>query len=108
MKYGHINFVNLIGEVCALPQAIEDPKGNKRIRILIETKESSLNAQGRCIHRKNKHLLIAWGKWQQVIDEFIEVGNEIAVEGRIQTRCFRKDGKLQYFSEIEINDLTIL
>jgi single-stranded DNA-binding protein len=108
VQYGHINFVHLIGEVCALPQAIQNEKGKKSIRIFIETKEPSLDSKGKLRYTKNKHQLLAWGKWHQVIDEFIQIGHEIAIEGRLQTRCYRKNGQFHYYSEIEINDLTIL
>jgi single-strand DNA-binding protein len=108
MAYGHINFVNLIGEVCRDPQIIQDSKGKKSVRLFIETKEAALNSQGNLKFKKNRHTLSAWGKWQQVIEEYIDVGCSIAIEGRLLTRCFQKNGTLHYYTEIEINDLTIL
>lgn len=108
MAYGHINFVNLIGEVCKSPQCYQDSSGKTVIRLYIETKEAELNSNGHLIYKKNRHALSAWGKWKQVIEAYIDVGTPVAIEGRLQSRCYHRQGFLQFYSEIEINDLTIL
>ena len=108
MKYGHINFVNLIGEVCRGPHCYQDSSGKTVIRLYLETKEAKLNSKGHLTFNKNRHVLSAWGKWKQVIEEYIDVGTPIAIEGRLQSRWYHRQGTLQFYSEIEINDLTIL
>jgi single-stranded DNA-binding protein len=50
----------------------------------------------------------AWGRWVKVLEELSVVGMEIAVEGKLTTRFYQKDGTRRFVSEVEVNDLIIL
>ena len=47
----------------------------------------------------------AWGNWVNVLQELSEVGTELAVEGKLNTRFYEKAGQKKFISEVEINDL---
>jgi len=44
--------------------------------------------------------VIAWGKQAETIVNYMKKGRQIAVEGRIQTRNYDKEGKTVYVTEV--------
>lgn len=43
---------------------------------------------------------VAWEKTAEVISQYVSKGQKIAVEGRIQTRSYEKDGRKYYVTEV--------
>ena len=103
-----MNHVNLIGKISSLPRFYETPNGQKIAQFTLSTNETYLDDEGNTKTRKHWHRLSAWGRWVKVMEEFVAVGNEVAVEGKLTTRFYLKEGKKHFISEVEVNDLIIL
>ena len=48
---------------------------------------------------------VAWEKTAEVISQYTGKGRKIAVEGRIQTRSYAKDGRKTYVTEVVVNGM---
>lgn len=51
---------------------------------------------------------IAYKKTAEIISKYAKKGSKLAVEGRIQTRSYEKDGKKVYVTEIVVENVTLL
>ena len=45
-------------------------------------------------------LITAWGKTAEIVDKYVHKGNRIAVEGKIITGSYEKDGRKIYTTDI--------
>ena len=48
---------------------------------------------------------VAWEKTAEVISQYVSKGRKIAVEGRIQTRSYEKDGTKRYVTEVVVGSM---
>jgi len=103
-----MNHVNLIGKMTSEPRYYKLPSGRKVAQFTMATSEVYLDAEGQSKRRKHWHRIAAWGKWVRVIEELGDVGIELAIEGKLKTRFYQKQGVKQFISEVEVNDLIIL
>jgi single-strand DNA-binding protein len=107
-KHFKMNHVNLVGKLTSEPRFYELPTGKKVAQFTMSTKEIYLDEEGNTKNKSHWHRMSAWGRWVKVIEELGVVGMEIAVEGRLTTRFYQKDGNKRFVSEVEVNDLIIL
>lgn len=103
-----MNHVNLIGKVSSEPRFYETSKGRRVVQFMLSTKEVYLDEDGKTRSRSYKHRIAAWGRWVQVLEQLASVGIELAVEGKLTTRFYQKNGENRFISEVEVNDLVIL
>ena len=54
------------------------------------------------------HNIVAWGKIAEQAEKLIKKGKRIALEGRLRTRIYEKDGKKNYFTEITMNEFVLI
>ena len=54
------------------------------------------------------HNIVAWGKTAEQAEKYIRKGKKIAVEGRLKTRVYEKDGKKNYITEIIMNEFLLI
>ena len=55
------------------------------------------------------HNLIAWGKTADIIEQYLQKGSEVAVEGKLINRNYiDKENVKRYITEIQISELLIL
>lgn len=103
------NKVQLIGNLGNTPEVINLETGKKLAKFSIATNESYKNAQGEQIKDTQWHNVIAWGKTADIIEKYLEKGNEVAVEGKLVNRSYNdKDGNKRYITEIVVNELLML
>lgn len=48
---------------------------------------------------------VAWEKIAEIISQYCTKGKKIAVEGRIQTRSYEKDGRKTYVTEVVVQSM---
>lgn len=107
-KHYRMNHVNLIGKMTSKPRFYELPTGRKVAQFTISTKETYLDEDGNPKNQRHWHRISAWGRWTKVIEELGDIGMELAVEGKLTTRFYQRDGQRHFISEVEVNDLVIL
>lgn len=103
-----MNHVNLIGEMTSVPKIIQLKDGKRIIQFSLSTKETYFDKEGNQKADRNWHRVAAWGKWVPIIEKLCDKGQALAIEGRLKSRFFSKNGKKQSYNEIEINDMVIL
>jgi len=103
------NKVQLIGNLGNNPEIINLDSGKKLVKLSLATNESYKNSNGETIQDTQWHNLVAWGKTADIIEKYLEKGNEIAIEGKLVNRNYDdKDGIKRYTTEIVINEVLML
>jgi len=51
------------------------------------------------------HKCVCWGKNAENVAKYLKKGSQAAIEGRIQTREWEKDGEKRYSTEIIVNHI---
>ena len=103
------NKVQLIGNLGQNPEIINLDSGKKLVKISIATNETFKNNKGETIKDTQWHNCIAWGKTADIIEQYLQKGNEIAIEGKLINNSYEdKNGEKRYSTEIVINELLML
>jgi single-strand DNA-binding protein len=103
------NRVQLIGNLGMNPEIKTLESGKKLAKFSIATNESYKNAKGEKIEDTQWHNLIAWGKTADIVEKYLQKGNEVAIEGKLSNSSYDdKDGNKRYVTEIVVNELLML
>ena len=103
------NKVQLIGNLGTQPEVITLESGKKLAKFTMATNDSYKNAQGEKITDTQWHNIIAWGNTAQIIEQYVNKGEEVAIEGKLTSRSYDdKDGNKRYITEIVVNELLML
>jgi len=103
------NKVQLIGNLGNQPEVITLESGKKLAKFTMATNESYKNAKGEKITDTQWHNIIAWGNTAQIIEQYVNKGEELAIEGKLTSRSYDdKDGNKRYITEIVVNELLML
>jgi|TARA_B110000459_G_C16164426_1_gene296617 single-strand DNA-binding protein len=103
------NKVQLIGNLGMNPEIKILESGKKLAKFSIATNESYKNAKGEKIEDTQWHNLIAWGKTADIVEQYLQKGNEVAIEGKLNNSSYDdKDGNKRYVTEIVVNELLML
>ncbi|MCF6167632.1 single-stranded DNA-binding protein [Lutibacter sp.] len=103
------NKVQLIGNLGNNPEIITLDSGKKLAKFSLATNESYKNAEGEKITNTDWHNIVAWGKTAEIIEKYLDKGNEIAIEGKLTSRSYEdKDGNKKYITEVVVNELLML
>jgi single-strand DNA-binding protein len=103
------NKVQLIGRLGQEPEIITFQDGNKMAKFSMATDDSYKDKQGNKIERTYWHNIIIKGGLVNVVENYVNKGQEIAVEGKLTNRSYEtKEGEKKYVTEILVNDLLLL
>ena len=105
-----VNKVILIGNVGKAPEIRSTQSGSKVANLTIATSESWTSKHtGQREEKTEWHRLVVWGKLAEIVEKYIQKGSKIYIEGKLETRKWAdKDGKDQYTTEINVDNLTML
>ena len=95
-----INKVFLIGRLTNEPELRESQKGTKQTKFTV--------AVNRLKEGTDFINCIARYKTAELIGKYLHKGNQIALEGKIQTGSYEKDGKKVYTTDIIVTNLTFI
>jgi len=102
------NRVQLIGNLGQAPEIISFDNGKKLAKVVMATNETYKNASGEKVTETQWHNLIAWGKTADIIEKYVQKGQEIAIEGKIMNKSYEtKEGEKRYKTEIQIQELML-
>lgn len=103
------NKVQLIGNLGNNPEIITLDSGKKLAKFSIATNESYKNAQGEKVTDTQWHNVVAWNKTAEIVEQYLEKGREIAIEGKLTSRSYEdKNGEKRYITEVVVNELLLL
>ncbi len=103
------NRVQLIGHLGANPEIKTLENGNKMAKLNIATNESYKNQKGETVKETQWHNVVVWGKQVKIAEQYLQKGNEICIEGKLNNRDYTdKDGVKRYITEIVCQEILML
>lgn len=103
------NKVQLIGNLGNKPEILILDSGKKLAKFSLATNEIYKNAQGEKITDTQWHNIVAWNKTAEIIEMYLDKGNEVMIEGKLTTRNYENsEGEKRYITEVVCNELLML
>jgi len=102
------NKVQLIGRLGIDPE-VKTFNNGQMARLSVATSEKYTNAKGEQIENTQWHNVIAWGKTAEIVEKYLRKGQEVAIQGRLETRQYDdKDGNKRYMTQVVCQELLML
>ena len=103
------NKVQLIGNVGSKPNIEQTKNGHVYTKISLATNEYKYDADGEKIQHTLWHQVIAWNKLAKTVNQYVQKGQEICINGKLNHRTFEDlDGKKQYVTEVIADEVLFL
>jgi single-strand DNA-binding protein len=98
---GSLNKVFLIGNLGRDPEKRYTPNGQAVTSVTLATTSRWKDKAGEFQERTDWHNLVIWGKQAETAKDILKKGDQVFVEGRIQTRSYDdRNGNKRYITEI--------
>lgn len=99
------NKVNLIGRLGKDPMfQTVGTAGHKKVSFPLATNEPYKTKDGEWTTNTQWHNVIAWGPMAEAMSKLLSKGYRIALEGRLATNTYEKDGEKKTFVNIEAHN----
>ena len=109
MHKNSINKVILIGHIGNKPEIRYTPSGAAAASFSIATNESWIDSEKGKQQRTEWHNIVAWSKLAEFASEYIQKGQLVYIEGRLQTRSWTdREGNNRKSTEIICSTITPL
>lgn len=103
------NRVQLIGNLGNDPEIINLDNGKKIAKFSLATNETYKNSEGEKVTDTEWHYIVAWNKIAEIIEQYLQKGSEVMIEGKLTSRSFEdKEGVKCYVTEVICNELLML
>lgn len=103
------NKVQLIGNLGQDPEIISLESGKKLAKFSVATNDYYYNKQGDKITDTQWHNIVAWGKTADIIEKYVNKGQEIALEGKLTSRSYDdSEGKKRYVTEVVCHEILMI
>lgn len=104
-----LNKVLIIGHVGREPEMRHTPKGRPVTSFSVATNHSWTSAEGERHEETEWFNVVAWGNLAEVCKSQLTKGQQIYIEGRLQTRGWEdQSGKKHFRTEIVANRMLLL
>ena len=105
-----VNKVVLVGNLGKDPEMRYAANGSAVANFSIATAESWKNKQtGEYENKSEWHNIVVFGKFGELVGQYLKKGAKVYVEGKLQTRKWQgQDGNDRYTTEIIANDIQML
>ena len=103
-----LNKVMLIGHLGKDPELKYTPGGAAVATLSLATNESYKDKDGNQQDKTEWHRLVVWNKQAEIAAEYLKKGQQVFVEGKLQTRSWEKDGQKHYMTEIVVLNFQML
>ena len=106
---GSVNKVIVLGRLGQNPELKYIPSGQAVCQMSVATSESFKDRNEQMQERTEWHRVQVWGKMAENCAKYLKKGQQVYVEGRMQTRSWEdKEGKKQYVTEIVAGQVVFL
>ena len=95
MQKSSVNKVILVGHIGNKPEGRYTPSGASTASFSLATNESWIDSENEKHERTEWHNIIAWNKLADFATEYLQKGQLIYIEGRIQTRTYKDKEEIQ-------------
>ena len=103
-----INNVVLVGNMTADAGIKEITEGVKVANFTVAINESYNKPSGEKVEKTQWIQIVAWRKLAEIIEKVGGKGKLVAIEGKLETRTFEKDGNTQYITEVIADNFRVL
>ncbi len=105
-----VNKVILLGNVGKDPEIKATASGTVVATFSIATSERFKDKAGTWQDRTEWHNLVAYQRTAEIVRDYVKKGNNLYIEGRLQTSSWddKTTGQKKYKTEIIVNDLSLL
>lgn len=105
-----MNNVSLLGRLTRDPELRYTPNGAAVVRFTLAvdrrlSKERRAQAEANNQPTADFISCTAWNKTAELIANYMRKGSQLAVEGRIQTGSYEKDGRTIYTTDVIVNNM---
>ncbi|MCF8714684.1 single-stranded DNA-binding protein [Joostella atrarenae] len=103
------NKVQLIGNVGNEPEISNLESGKKVAKFSIATNEFYKDSKGEKQQDTHWHNIVAWGKIAEIVEKYVGIGKEVALEGKLTSRSYETSaGEKRYVTEVVVNEILLL
>jgi single-strand DNA-binding protein len=102
-----LNRVMLLGNLGADPELRVTPGGQAVLKLRLATTESYADRNNVRQERTEWHRVTVWGRRAEALGKFLQKGDLLFVEGRIQTSSYEKNGEKRYSTEVVANNIVL-
>ena len=105
-----LNKVMIIGRLTRDPELSTIPSGINVCQMGVATSYVYTNqATGQKVEQTEFHNVVLWRKLGEIANQYLKKGNQVYIEGRLQTRSWDgKDGQKRYRTEIVADNMIML
>lgn len=105
-----LNKVMIIGRLTRDPELKTIPSGINVCQMGVATSYVYTNKEsGQKVEQTEFHNVVLWRKLGEIAHQYLKKGNQIYIEGRLQTRSWDgKDGQKRYRTEIVADNMIML
>lgn len=111
MAYGRgsVNKVILLGRLGKDPDLRYTPSGAAVATMSLATDLAWKDQEGNQKQLTEWHRIVAWRKTAEIASNYLKKGNQVYIEGRLQTRSWNdKNGVTRYTTEIIVENLVLI
>ena len=95
MQKSSVNKVILVGHIGNKPEGRYTPSGASTANFSLATNESWIDSENQKQERTEWHNIIAWNKLADFATEYLQKGQLIYIEGRMQTHTYKDKEDIQ-------------
>jgi single-strand DNA-binding protein len=103
-----VNKVILIGNVGKDPDVKYLDGGVAVARFSLATTESYKNKEGKKVDQTEWHNITVWRGLAEVAEKYVRKGMMLYVEGKIRTRQYGEENNKKWYTEIVVDNFTML
>jgi len=103
-----LNKAFIIGRLTRDPESRTTPNGTRVTSISVATNRTFKDKDGNKQEQVDFHNIVIWGRLAEIASQYLVKGQEVMIEGRIQTRSWDgQDGAKKYRTEIVAESLQL-
>ncbi len=103
-----VNKVILIGRLGKDPESRTIDSGVKVSKFPLATSEYYKNKNGERVEQTEWHNVVMWRGLADVAEKYLKKGDQVYIEGKLQTRSYEQDNVKKYFTEVVADNMTML
>jgi len=104
-----LNKVMVIGNVGRDPEMRYTPSGKPVTSFSVATTRSWTNSEGERREETEWFNVVAWGNLAEICKQHLRKGQQVYVEGRLQTRSWEDhEGRKRFRTELVANEMVLL
>jgi single-strand DNA-binding protein len=102
----NVNKAIIVGRLTRDPEMRTTPSGQNVTNFTIATSTKWKSQDGQQQEKTEFHNVVAWGRRGEVINQYVTKGQELFVEGKLETRSWddQETGKKMYRTEIILDN----